>query len=406
MSGRLFYSILICISFVLSCVNDSRNTSNLNESEIAPITIDPSDTEVFKVSDIFTEVMYLALQSPEGIHFGEINHMEIWDGKIFILDNYRTRNLTVFDMSGKFLHQFSSTGRGPGEFLSPRSFSLDIPRNRIGIYCNASMKVVYFDIKTYEYIVEKRIDFYSSLYFSSDDNFVFFNNNLMVNPINGIYYDVFVFNDEFDIQAQYFEIPMNRKGTHYSIGGVHRSYSRSGDWDTYFTRPFDYNVYSAKDGGLVVVDRYDFGELNIKEDFFEKEYIDSDQKTDNFNKYITVLSRYYRIGDTIFLNYLHGLVSYYYIQSGDGKVRHLKRKDLIADVDYYNTSNILAVTKDNQFVWYNEPSYLHRHLREKEAALSPDEWAEYQRVNRDLIEFSKTVSSNDNPYLIFTKLAI
>lgn len=139
---------------IAGCNRIGDTFSETNEIEI--IHINPNEVTEVKVSDMFSEIRYLKLESPEGVHLSDVTQLEVLDDRIFLLDDYGSRNVLVFNMQGQFIHEFKPTGIGPGEFINPRSFALDEKSNRIIIYCNASMRLISYDLSTYTYVTEKK----------------------------------------------------------------------------------------------------------------------------------------------------------------------------------------------------------------------------------------------------------
>lgn len=72
-----------------------------------------------------------------------IEKLIIQDDQIFILDFRHRNQVLVFDTTGKFLFPVGTLGRGPGEFLETRNFTVD--SNYIYIIDNSQARLLLYD---------------------------------------------------------------------------------------------------------------------------------------------------------------------------------------------------------------------------------------------------------------------
>lgn len=113
-----FNSFLISLIFLLiSCANRNRIDKT---AEI----IDFGELESINATELISDYSYVRLESSESSLLGNISQIEIYNDKIYILDN-KMNAFYVFAMDGKFIMKLEGTGNGPGEFISPHSFWID-----------------------------------------------------------------------------------------------------------------------------------------------------------------------------------------------------------------------------------------------------------------------------------------
>ena len=95
--------------------------------------VDDNRHQVFKFSNDGSKLL-LALGEPgvpgnDQTHFGRPTDIAFLpDGRFFVSDGYINTRVVVFSEDGKFLSQWGTPGKGPGQFDLPHS--IDIDRNR------------------------------------------------------------------------------------------------------------------------------------------------------------------------------------------------------------------------------------------------------------------------------------
>lgn len=117
MKIRCVWLILLNVVLLFFTNCSDRNTDKL--------TIDFGDLKSVKSMDLISDYSYVLLETSDNSLFGSISQIEVFDDKIYILDNRKTNSLYVFTMEGKYVTSIKSKGDGPGEFISPHSFWID-----------------------------------------------------------------------------------------------------------------------------------------------------------------------------------------------------------------------------------------------------------------------------------------
>ena len=125
-------SIILLYILTLSCQTGNKKT---NKEESVLIKLKESEEQVY-LSQYLSHDEYIALETTPACLIGNIKKIEIYNELIFILDPYIAKKLLVFDKKGKFLHQISEYGKGPGEYLD--IFDFVIRNDKIYILNNRS----------------------------------------------------------------------------------------------------------------------------------------------------------------------------------------------------------------------------------------------------------------------------
>ena len=96
---------------------DKSNQVNIDQSEIG---------KDIHLSDLISEFSYLQLKNQEGHLLGDIDKILFTDSLIFVMDQYITNTLQVFERrTGNELVYLEKSGEGPREFLEIYDFDID-----------------------------------------------------------------------------------------------------------------------------------------------------------------------------------------------------------------------------------------------------------------------------------------
>lgn len=141
------------------------------ESNASIITFQPKENIDFNV-----EFEVLTLNTPESLLVGIINSVQLFDNRIYLLDS--NSGMLVFDIKGNFISKIGNKGRGPGEYISSRVFSIDEYNGMISIIDNQVNKIINFKIEDYSLIGETYAPNNSLTFEALDQNSrVWFNGN-------------------------------------------------------------------------------------------------------------------------------------------------------------------------------------------------------------------------------------
>ncbi len=142
--------LLLLVPVLLLCSCGSKESKNNNSNaelgdSTVPIKIDVSvtDTELL-TSDLYEIDSIVALETIETSLIGDIDKLEIYDGRIFVLDKYAANKLAIFSSHGSYIGNIGRQGGGPGEYDQIRDFCIDRENSRIIILDN-HYNLLFFD---------------------------------------------------------------------------------------------------------------------------------------------------------------------------------------------------------------------------------------------------------------------
>ena len=94
------------------------------------IDLDGKKEPFIRMSSYFKNLRTIILETHDDSLIGDINELQVFDGRIFVLDRRIAKRLFIFDVDGRFIRKIGSVGQGPGEFIGVQDFTLD-PENHI-----------------------------------------------------------------------------------------------------------------------------------------------------------------------------------------------------------------------------------------------------------------------------------
>lgn len=114
--------------------------------------VDFGNVQSYRCSDVIEIERFLPLETTEESLFGGIDQVEIWNGKIYLLDSYKTNTVFVFSLEdGKYLDKLKCFGTGPGEFTSPHAFWIDKSDSTLYVLDRMLSKLLKYDAADFSY---------------------------------------------------------------------------------------------------------------------------------------------------------------------------------------------------------------------------------------------------------------
>lgn len=145
---KKFSIIIICIFCLASCRNTINEFAVDRTIECKESQIEPDIPKFVK------DVTFLPLETNANTLLGSVDKVEFYDGTVYIAD-YSTRKVVAYDMTGKLRFVLDRQGRGPGEYLEIKSFSVD--SDNLYILDNFGRKLFVYDSLTGEYKTTKKM---------------------------------------------------------------------------------------------------------------------------------------------------------------------------------------------------------------------------------------------------------
>lgn len=114
--------ILLLILLLISCKKGNPG-KELNDQQILLLK---DEDKTVKLSELFSEINYVPLQTTKKSFIGEIIHIKLFDKTYYILNQAgENSNIKTFSYNGKYLGTVGNTGAGAKEIFKPRDFVLN-----------------------------------------------------------------------------------------------------------------------------------------------------------------------------------------------------------------------------------------------------------------------------------------
>jgi hypothetical protein len=159
--------IFLIFTVFLSCSKKGKeNSINLGS------TVFPWEQSDEQIASLFDTIEYIPLEAhPDGL-FKQADKLIIYDNKYVIFDYFGQNQLNVFDRDGHFLYKIGKKGRGPGEYVGIRNFT--VKNNRFYLIDNYISKLLIYDATNGNYIEDKILPFYAhDMAIGDDGNYIF-----------------------------------------------------------------------------------------------------------------------------------------------------------------------------------------------------------------------------------------
>jgi len=391
------YLVYLSVLLALSC-------SNNQESENIPVLkLDPDETEVVNLSSFISDVEFVKLDSGNEKYIGEVEKILITDERIYVLDPYQAIALYVYDRKGTLLFDISSYGEGPGEFVAPYDFEVNEATNEIVVFDANRNKLIFYEKEDGSFVREESLEFFPKRFKVVKNGYIFYMNNEIAGKVSQNF-NVLITDKDLNIIERKLSIEKNRIDFHYFLP-VH---FLSNDNETYLTQAFYNTIYRYKKGEFNGHLTIDFEDKNLPDDFFDKD-ISPREWLEEFNNITGAynISNFYETDDFIFFLYRYmDTHNYYFASKANNKTLHTNKLKLNDDLNIGPLIKWPYSVWGNTFIWFQNPKELITFIDEKRASLSEADWLKFTEENAKLVSFYSTLSEDDNPYLIFTKIEL
>lgn len=159
MPGEKLTKLLFLFLFLNNCSSDDPVG---NKNEIPKIDLGVALKNPVKnipLSQIADKIDYIKLETCEECLIDRVEKLLIHGNHLFIAQREK---LFLFDVDGKFVRSIGSNGKGPGEYLRVRDFTIHPTADQLSIYDSEQFKIIHYDLDG-NFIREFKIDDYPSL---------------------------------------------------------------------------------------------------------------------------------------------------------------------------------------------------------------------------------------------------
>lgn len=401
---------LITIFFDLSILKGQETKVESKNSRT--IRIDPNLPNGGPMSQVFSEINFIPLETTTESLFGDITQLEVTESNYIVFDR-DTKSILIFDRQGKFKAKIKSAG------LSESGKSKD---NKSGFYGFEMIKkstgdVIRIDFKDkiYNYGIDgklidvikpdqKRLTYDKKYDFNDSVQVVSYFKEKASSEEPNYVYALFKNNE---VTSKYFEIDEEKyKMGYFAVGGP-IFIGTDNPMILHAVRPYDYNIYQITRSGISVAYTLVFPENNTIPADFKTNPIYTGKQMDYFfnnDSKIFGIGHTYQIGD--FLYFKCGSLSPHVRKNGSF-VYDLKNDYLISlnRLDPDSLSHHLPIIGrwENDFKKY-DGSYLYASLSSLEMfAYYEQEKNKKMRYPALVENYFKHGNKKDNPVIIQIK---
>ena len=139
-----FFCICLFVSWI-SCSTNSGTSGVLRNDSLYVVDVDHAEREkVLFMSSLFQKANAIVLDT--SVWIGSLDKIQGLNNRIFILDRHQAKGVFEFTRDGVFVRQIGSRGNGPGEYIVPGDFSLDMVNGRIYILDDQKQTISQYNI--------------------------------------------------------------------------------------------------------------------------------------------------------------------------------------------------------------------------------------------------------------------
>ena len=169
MVKKLSMCLTICMLAMCGCKDAG---VKLEDENLIKVDITQPEQNL-KMSDLFSSINYVKLETTEACLIKEINKIINLDGNLLVVDLENT-SLLLFAGDGRFIKAIGGKGSGPGEFSGIEDVTIDKAGKRIFVWDARTHRILTYDFEG-KYVENKQIDFSAEeMEYLGDDKLVFY----------------------------------------------------------------------------------------------------------------------------------------------------------------------------------------------------------------------------------------
>ncbi len=266
----------------LSC-----HTRDFNKPlNVDAISLEYSELPLLPIDSVVTNVRFVRLETNTDCLIESYDEIQIVDDRIFIRSSKRSQqSLFVFDMEGNHLLTINAQGRGPGEYLALRGFTvspeskeiclLDLAQVLIYDYCGSHLRSHSFDkLGLFPCDISPSLISFNGYYYMIVETF----ETKGIDPVKGwgtelmeddMFNLVAVFDKDWRLISRTYPIPRERSGQHYRFQltiGKQNSVFISDAGNLWYHSVFSDYLYEVIDHKFIPQFRLEYGRHKIPEE--------------------------------------------------------------------------------------------------------------------------------------------
>ena len=369
MKNKTLMIIYFTIAFigVVGCgLNVQKTENKMNVLSLSEMQLTLIDTFFFQ------STMVIPLETNDSTLIQNINRICLSNDTLFVLDS-KLGKVVMFDMEGRCVGKIHNIGNGPREYIQISDICIHPLKKMIALLCSQPYKIMYY---TYlgEFIEEVTYsDFYSEFF------------------IQGVFTYPMEWKKNIDLETGLF-FDAESKGESYCFSKGKRMTVSS---DVTFTWPFDYSIYSVRDGEVYEKYKIDLKEHQLPKSIFNAnlsplDFIDlCDEK-----KYLYTIENIVENSDYLLFGTNKDIFVY------DKDVYKLTGYSFIVNtVLQEGKANYLSLNHPNLIAQVWQPSVFKRCINKRK-----ERDGNLEKIDKQYLQVYESIVEEDNPILVIYEL--
>lgn len=386
MKNRIFTTTCLAITFIgmAGCCSIEQKSKEGQEillsSQIQLALIDTS---------FFQSANAVPLETNDSSFIQDINRICLSNDTLFILDS-KLGKVTIFDMEGHYVGKIHNIGNGPQEYIQISDICMHPLKKCIALLCSQPYKIMYYTYRG-EFIKEATYsDFYSELFIQGDTLYCY-DSGVIGKKKLGMFKYPMEWKKNLELETGLF-LDAESKGESYNFSSGKRM-TVSGDIT--FTWPFEYSIYSIKDGEIYEKYRVDLKEYQIPKSILTEklsplEFMDlCDEK-----KYLYTIEDVVDNPDYLLFDTNKGM--FVYDKDADKLTGY---RVIINTVLKEGTAGYLSLNHPNYIVQVWQASHFKQSIDERK-----EREGNWDNVDKQYLQIYESVEEEDNPILMIYEL--
>jgi len=118
--GQVFFVMSLVI---IGCTRNDTNQIDL--AKLHSVSVNPFNISQLRISDLIKDKHFVFFETRDSSLVSYVTKIVNYNEKYFLMSSANRGQIFVFTREGKFLKRFGRIGKGPGEFVSLRDFSIN-----------------------------------------------------------------------------------------------------------------------------------------------------------------------------------------------------------------------------------------------------------------------------------------
>jgi len=370
------------------------------DAEFETIHVNLDNAGPLHMSDYFSEIKYIHLETPDDKPIGRIRKFLIQDDYLGFYDAARN-SVWVYTHEGDFVNEVEiPRGRGPGELESIEDIILT---NEGEVHALGAFKIVAYDIEgTFVHETDFNFWIYNFTYDSASETYIGYPANALNRGLNNEHTakTLLYLNKGGSITNSYFPIPNGREEIGYMATNNFPGFRSH---QLFFSHLVD-TVYTVGPDGMAPRYRLDYGRHSITEEVFDRrknyspepegriQFVEKELKESGYVDYLIFFNETEHF---IHFRIFAGEDPYVIVYNKKTKETRVGLRSFINDLDYGFIPFIYDNSDEALFTVIEANDLLH-HLNEIYEN-EPEKYSSPQM--RQLVQLGQQLNDNSNPIL-------